>query len=105
VGEEAVPEKGNLPVFSITVTEAHCYARWLGGFLPSEREWLKASGYLEPADKRGEGPYHSSSDPGNKPSLAIDREGKGPLPVGEAKDDVNIFGCHDMAGNGYEWTR
>ena len=36
--------------------------------------------------------------------IAVGRKGQGPMAVGAAKDDVSVFGCHDMAGNGEEWT-
>jgi len=26
------------------------------------------------------------------------------MPVGTAADDVSVFGCRDMSGNGLEWT-
>jgi formylglycine-generating enzyme required for sulfatase activity len=37
--------------------------------------------------------------------IAINRREYGPLPVGDAFNDISPFGCHDMAGNGLEWTR
>jgi serine/threonine protein kinase/formylglycine-generating enzyme required for sulfatase activity len=38
-----------------------------------------------------------------RPDVAIYPHG--PRPVGTSRDDVSPFGCRDMAGNGYEWTR
>src|SRR5262249_39772227 len=46
----------------------------------------------------------SEWDPGES-VIAINRKELGPLPVGAASHDVSPYGCHDMAGNGLEWTR
>ncbi len=89
-----------LPVTRVTVIEAYCFARWLGGNLPTGQEWDKAAGFYE-ADK-GEGPYQQPANESDQPQFAL--QGK-PLPVGTARADVSRFRCHDMAANGVEWTR
>src|SRR5439155_9498739 len=45
---------GLFPVFRVKVTEAHCFAEWLGGRLPTKKQWLRAAGAGE--DKRP-GPF------------------------------------------------
>ena len=86
----------------MTVTEAYCFARWLGGNLgnlPTLDQWEKAAG-KQFAD-RLEGPFLPNWKPGQ---IAL---GNGPRPVGAATADVSPapYDCRDMAGNGYEWTR
>jgi serine/threonine protein kinase/formylglycine-generating enzyme required for sulfatase activity len=87
------------PVLNVRVEDAFQFARWLGGQkgnLPTTAEWDKAAGLHDRGDRPG--PFH----PKAKPRVAVDRET--PLKVGEAEDDESVFGCHDMAGNGQEWT-
>jgi formylglycine-generating enzyme required for sulfatase activity len=96
--------KGELedyPVWVVTVEDAHRFAQWLGGRLPSTEQWDKAAGAYE--DNRGEGPYVGSWAAAAKPDIAVGREA--PKEVGTARDDHSPFGCRDMAGNGLEWTR
>ena len=88
-----------LPVLRVTVTEAHCFAKWLGGRLPEAREWDKAAGRLDGAAA----PFGKPEDPVLPGDIAIDRK-DGPMPVGTARRDVSPFGCRDMSGNGKEWT-
>ncbi len=97
---------GRLPVMAVHVEDADRFARWLGGKLPSAREWDKAAGRFE--DHPGEGPYAADWKPAldvDKNQIAIGRFDQGPLPVGMASKDHSRFGCRDMAGNGLEWTR
>ncbi|MCI0455999.1 MAG: bifunctional serine/threonine-protein kinase/formylglycine-generating enzyme family protein, partial [Gemmataceae bacterium] len=93
------PEKGRLPVFRVTVTEAHCFAEWLDGRLPTPQQWRKAAGWGE--DSRP-GPFHG--DPLDLTNLALELK-NGPWPVDQGDCDVSIHGCRQMASNGYEWTR
>jgi len=90
------PLKGRLPVFRVTVTEAHCFAEWLGGRLPTQAQWRKAAGMGE--DTRP-GPF----DDRDKEDLAVGLK-DGPWPVDRGKSDVSIHGCRQMASNGEEWT-
>jgi hypothetical protein len=95
-----------LPVLGVTGEDAHGFAtEWLGGNLPTVDQWYKATGLNEPETEKDEGPYRGNWDGPQKPQLAIAREREGPLPVGQAADDISFFGCKDMAGNGLEWTR
>ena len=102
------PDKGSLPVLRVTVTEAHCFAEWLGNRLgghlgvrlPTRREWLKAAGCEE--DPAQPGPI--KGDPQDKSGLALGLK-SGPWPVDRGDRDVSIYGCRQMASNGYEWTR
>jgi serine/threonine protein kinase len=92
-----------LPALRVTVADAHHFARWLGGALPTPLQWDKAAGRYH--DNPGEGPFRGPWKETDKNAVAVNRAKEGPLPVGTATADVSPFGCHDMAGNGREWTR
>ena len=101
-GQELGVDNPRLPAVRMTAMEAYRFSEWLGGDLPSIKQWDTAAGlYL---DELGDGPFVSPPN-GEAPRIAVDRRASGPLPVGEAPDDVSPFGCRDMAGNGFEWTR
>jgi serine/threonine protein kinase len=90
----------NLPALHVWVQDAARCAAWLGGKLPTAREWDKAFGRF---DRKGRtGPFPGNWTDSTRLDIAVHR--KEPRPVGEAKDDVSFAGCHDMAGNGLEWT-
>jgi eukaryotic-like serine/threonine-protein kinase len=104
-GRDLSSADGRVPVMRVSAKEAHAFASWLGGRLPSSRQWDKAAG-LAPEDHPGRvGPFEGEWDPSDPGRIAVDREEEGPLPVGRASRDVGPFGCRDMAGNGLEWTR
>ncbi len=94
-------ENKQLPVLRVTVTEAYCFARWLGGDLPTVVQWEKAGGK---ADGR-RAPYEEGASPPTKEEVAFNRVEEGPMEVGKATRDRSMFGVRDMSGNGYEWTR
>jgi hypothetical protein len=100
-GRDVGAEDGQLPVLRVTVTEAHCFAHWLGGQLPTLLQWDKAAGRLDGAKS----PFRDPDAPLAPGDVAVGRAREGPLPVGAAPRDVSRFGCRDMAGNGLEWTR
>lgn len=85
------------PVVRVSVDEANRFAHWLGGQLPTARQWDKAAGRFDDAV----GPFQDAELPdaaygtGQAELLAGNRS-----PIAES-----IFKCRDMAGNGYEWTR
>lgn len=99
---------GRLPAFWVTVTEAHCFALWMNGTLPTARQWDKASGHFE--EQKGTGPFQEplTGAPGEiairAPSLKQNETSK-PMPVGTASKDESPFHVRDMAGNGFEWTQ
>lgn len=89
------------PVLRVGIQEANLFAAWLGGVLPSVDEWDHAAGRYLP--NAGDGPFEGPFESG---TIAIERDGLGPLPIGTATRDQSKFsGCRDMAGNGLEWTR
>ncbi len=101
-GENAIPlgvrDRDFHPVMRVTVDEANRFARWLKGRLPTAREWDKAAGRFEGAV----GPFE-----GDGRSLGLADAGVGQntlLPGNRESAAVTLFGCRDMAGNGYEWT-
>ena len=93
---------GDWPVVNISCAEAHAFANWLGGRLPSTSEWDRAAGWY----KGGRGPIQGPTDAiPTSEEVAYNRLERGPLPVGKATRDVSPWGCRDMAANGLEWTR
>jgi serine/threonine protein kinase/formylglycine-generating enzyme required for sulfatase activity len=98
------PQDDECPVFNVTVDDAYEFARWLGGNLPTIDQWDMAAGRFEMPP--GEGPYKGKWNDERPLDIAVRRgPEKGPMKCGQAKDDLSPFGCRDMAGNGYEWTR
>lgn len=92
------------PVLGLTQDEARTFARWMGGDLPTTRQWDKAAGRYELGV--GKGPFRGDwerRDP--RLLVAVNRFDKGPTKIGEAAADQSWCGCRDMAGNGWEWTR
>ncbi len=91
---------GRLPVFNVSVKEADRFARWMGGELPSTKEWDTAAGYyLDEEDQQSEGPYIKTK---GKPNVAVHGSA---VPVDAPTDDISPLGIRHMAGNGREFTR
>src|SRR5690348_5171220 len=80
----------------MTLAEAEALARWLGGTLPTARQWDQAAGLYNRQGRDG---------PAAGPKVAVGLRGKGPWPLGTASDDLSPRGVREMAGNGYELTR
>jgi hypothetical protein len=95
-----VQEYADYPVMRVTVDEARAFARWLGGDLPTDRQWDKAGGRFDGAI----GPFGGHGD------VSDDREkeefgiGKKTYPGNRTVVAESKFHCRDMAGNGFEWT-
>jgi formylglycine-generating enzyme required for sulfatase activity len=98
--EDSAAAGDEFPVFSVHVDDAQACAKWLGGQLPAPAQWDKAAGLYDSEGR--EGPFAGKWDEGRKPQVAVGRTAA--AKVGEAGDDVSVFGCRDMAGNGREWT-
>jgi formylglycine-generating enzyme required for sulfatase activity len=102
--EKDVGADDRLPVLRVTAFEAHWFARWIGGRLPSIGEWDRAAGRGQPGRQ---GPFDGDwnllkNDP--NANIGVGRSFKGPLSVDEKTVDVSYFGCRHMSGNGKEWT-
>jgi serine/threonine protein kinase len=94
------------PVMGVNARDAHRFAQWCKGHLPSRRQWDKAGGRSEPGAQRpGVGPFQGPWDEKDPRQIGVKRQGQGPLDCGRATRDESLFHCRDMAGNGWEWTR
>ena len=85
----------NKPVVTISVSDASTFCNWVGGRLPSEREWEKAA---RGTDGRRY-PW------GNTLDLArANLYSSGPTNVGSYSNGASPYGVMDMAGNVAEFT-
>jgi hypothetical protein len=91
-----VAGRGIFPVFRTTVTEALCFAEWLGGRLASTKQYDKAAGL-------GDNPPPEALD-GKPAGLAINLGASGPWSVTEGTRDV-YKGRRQFVSNGREFTR
>jgi hypothetical protein len=85
-----------LPALGMTLAEATALAQWVGGKLPTTRQWDKAAGLYDRQGRDG---------PAKGPRVAVGLRGHGPRPLSEASDDISPLGVRELAGNGYEFTR
>jgi formylglycine-generating enzyme required for sulfatase activity len=106
-------EKSNCPATNVTWHEARDYCAWLTElwrlqgkiradeivFLPSEAQWEKAA-------RGSDGRQYPWGDAWDAAlcNTAESRIGQ-TTPVGIFPDGASPFGCLDMAGNVFEWTR
>jgi serine/threonine protein kinase len=95
-GADSGSDRRDLPAFRLTREEAEKVAAWLGGRLPTAKQFDAAAGYW--LEKRGPGPAHG-------PRVAVGRRFEGPRSIEAESDDISPLGVRDLAGNGYEWTR
>ena len=86
------------PVVGVDWFDAYAYAKWAHKRLPVGNEWERAARgpqlYLYP--------WGNKFDP-NKLNYSFSKLAK-PAPVGSYPSGVSPYGCHDMAGNVWEWT-
>jgi formylglycine-generating enzyme required for sulfatase activity/energy-coupling factor transporter ATP-binding protein EcfA2 len=94
------------PVVKVDLNDALAYCHWLSAMtgkpitLPSEAEWEKAARGV--ADQRAY-PWGEIFDAAR---CNVDESGfEGTTPVGIFLDGASPYGCLDMAGNVWEWTR
>ena len=92
----------DLPVVGMDWWSAYAFARWAGGRLPTEEEWLYAY--------RGKEPNAYPWGPVYRSGLAHVRDGQAsyfphsPLPIKAQRHDNTTSGIIALAGNVAEWT-
>jgi formylglycine-generating enzyme required for sulfatase activity len=87
------------PVVGVSWDDALAYSRWAGGTLPTEAQWEAAA---RGADDRSF-PWGDSQPTVRLAHFGQDWNLGGTAPVGLHPEGVGPFGCHDLAGNVWEW--
>ncbi len=86
------------PVVGVDFFDALGFALWAGGRLPTEREWVLASGLKEPSSYVWGGEFDTSR------CNTVRSGHKGTTPVGAYAGGTAPSGCVDLCGNVWEMT-
>ncbi|NQT84459.1 SUMF1/EgtB/PvdO family nonheme iron enzyme [bacterium] len=91
--------KAKHPVVLVSWSDAMAYCHWAGKTLPAEEQWEKAA-------RGGDGRVYPWGDEFDQDKCNnLFSEIKGTTPVDKYPQGVSPYGCYDMAGNVWEWTR
>ena len=92
--------KADHPVVLVSLDDAQAYAKWAEVELPTEQEWEKAArgmkGNLYPWGDEWQEGYCNSNETGIGGTISVGHFS----PQGDSP-----YGCVDMSGNVWEWTR
>ncbi len=112
--ERSLKGEANHPVVNVTWKDTLVFARWHGLTLPSEAEWEKAArgidGRIYPWGNDWRNGVANTSEYWDKGARGLwsklrRRDYSSTTPVGSFPQGNSPFGCADMAGNVWEWTR
>jgi formylglycine-generating enzyme required for sulfatase activity len=92
------------PVVSVSWDDCMAYARWLGGVLLSEAEWEKAASWDPRTGRKRRYPWGDAWDSARCNSTET-RPRRTTLVGQYSPEGDSAYGCVDMAGNVWEWTR
>ena len=100
-GLHAASSKDDEPVSHVSFFEASAFAKWAGKRLPTEAEWEKAA--LSGSENESMFPWGTET-PNTAMANLFENALWSAAPIGAFPAGQNIYGCHQMIGDVWEWT-